>query len=492
MSSEKQKRRGRVVRVVLALLFASAACLMGAIATVNAFPSVPLTLLGLEHKGSLADALPLDPALLTLSGEPLKHVDLIVPPQVAEPITLSSSNVSQHAPWSHPLLGDASSPGITSYLLTLDEDTLNNLLAAQIISGGPDNDRYRRLAVDLQPGGLVLSADVDLGIRWQRMGLLLLHDEDSVSLSPAGILLEDELYAIPESGALARMLLPTGRRAQRALYALTIVGPLPGDARVELARFHGDRLQILARATYAAHTLPDTGWRQLEPGVELRQMDVSVAPEGTKERLSIVRVNPAHVRLRVHYSPMDAKPISAWAAPLEETLLVINGSYFAPESEQGRQTVGLVISDGQRWGRPLDNYAGMLAVGADEQVSVRWLRDRPYNPEEPLTQAVQSFPVLVKPGGLMGFPADADDGITARRTVVAQDTQGNILLLVAPRGTLSLHELARFLVESDLTIGVALNLDGGASTGMWLSGTEMRVQIDSFAPVPTVIAVERR
>jgi hypothetical protein len=153
------------------------------------------------------------------------------------------------------------------------------------------------------------------------------------------------------------------------------------------------------------------------------------------------------------------------------------------------EATGLLISDGQMWGAVYGDFAGLLAVTADEQVSVRWLRDHPYDPAEPLTQGVMSFPVLVKPGGAMGFPADADDGMSARRTIVAQDFEGRILFIAAPRGHLSLHEMAVFLAESDLDIDVALNLDGGPSTGLWLATEANPVGIDSRAAVPSVISV---
>ncbi|MCP4537876.1 MAG: phosphodiester glycosidase family protein, partial [Chloroflexi bacterium] len=77
-----------------------------------------------------------------------------------------------------------------------------------------------------------------------------------------------------------------------------------------------------------------------------------------------------------------------------------------------------------------------------------------------------------------------------RRTVVAQDNGGRILLIVAPRGYLSLHETARFLAESDLDLDVALNLDGGYSSGLWLQAGERSVEIDSLVPVPSIISVE--
>jgi len=234
---------------------------------------------------------------------------------------------------------------------------------------------------------------------------------------------------------------------------------------------------------------PDTGWQPVRPGVEVRQVRVETGEMA--ERLAIVRLDPATVRFRVHYNPSAPRTVSAWAGQLQP-LLVVNGGYFTPENE----TAGLLISQGRAWGRPYGDFAGMFAVGSSpvggEEVSVRWLRDRPYDPAESLTEALQSFPVLIKPGGVMGFPADADDGRLARRSVVAQDWQGRILVIVAPRGTLSLHALARFLAESDLDLDVALNLDGGFSTGLWLKADGTAVEIDSLVPVPSIITADYR
>jgi exopolysaccharide biosynthesis protein len=169
---------------------------------------------------------------------------------------------------------------------------------------------------------------------------------------------------------------------------------------------------------------------------------------------------------------------------LPDALVVVNAGYFSPEN----RVTGLIISDGTRWGRSYSDYAGMLAVGPDGQVTLRWLHTWPFNPNEKLAQAVQSFPVLVKPGGLMGFPPDADEGEPSRRTVVAQDTQGRIVLLASNQFRFSLHELAVWLSESDLELDIAMNLDGGASTGLWINGHDDN--IDSQLPVPAVIAIE--
>ena len=230
---------------------------------------------------------------------------------------------------------------------------------------------------------------------------------------------------------------------------------------------------------------PDTGWKSVQIGIELRQVRVETG--AVAERLTIVRLDPARVRFRVHYDPQTPRPVGGWATLLQP-LMVINGGYFAPEYE----TIGLLISDGQVWGTSYGDYAGMFTVTYDDRVDVRWLGDQPYDPNEPLREAIQSFPVLVKPGIGMGFPAEADDGRPARRTVVAQDRQGRILFVVAPHGYLSLHKMARFLVESDLDLHVALNLDGGNSTGLSLKTNEHKLEIASLVPVPAVITVDYR
>lgn len=254
---------------------------------------------------------------------------------------------------------------------------------------------------------------------------------------------------------------------------------------------------LASTATAAATTLPtatrlapptatpepdDTGWTPLAPDVEWRRLWADT--DAGRERLHLVRFEPSQVRLRVVYQPAHPRTVSQWAEDLPDALLVVNAGYFSPEN----RTIGLVISDGIPSGRTYHDFAGMLAVSADGQITLRWLRTSPYRPGEMLDQAVQSFPVLVKPGGQMGFPADADDGQRSRRTVVAQDTAGRVIIIVSPEFRFSLHELAIWLTRSDLDIDIALNLDGGTSTGLW--GNRYDRNIDSAVPLPAVIAIE--
>ena len=468
----------RNIKLVLSSTLACLTCAGLALLAVNAAPRLLPALLGLTRVGPLEGALPPDPAPLTCTGSPLDHAELLLPPHLPDPLNLTLADLGNGE-----ITGDGTTPGASTYLLALDEPALNDLLRRHFLPEGDISDRYRDPWIDLQPGGLIIYAEVNLGLRWQRMGLLLLQETET-SLSPSGLVLGDELYALPDEGFLARAASRATATSEQTLAALTLVGPLSGEARVSQTRFHADRLEILAQATYAVPLPPDTGWRSLEPGVELREMDVATG--SVSERVVILRLDPGKLRFRVRYEPASPRSVSAWADELQ-ALLVVNAGYFDPEGE----ATALLISGERAAGVPLGDFAGMFAVTTNGQVSVRWLREWPYDPEEGLAEAVQSFPVLVKPGGVMGFPADADDGSPSRRTVLAQDNDGRILVVVAPRGYLSLHDLAVFLAGSDLGIDIALNLDGGSSTGLWLNSDGAGVEIDSMTPIPAVIVVEK-
>ncbi len=469
--------RRNTIKLALLTLLICVMCAGLALLAVNLSPRLLPALLRLTRVGPLASALPPDPVPLVSTGSPLDHVELLLPPYLPQPLNLTPADLGAGA-----ITGDATTPGVSAYTLALDEAALNDALRRHFL---PDDgsDRYRDLWIDLQPGGLILYADVNLGLSWQRMGLLLLQ-EGETSLTPTGLVLDEELYGLPDEGFLAQAVPRVQSTTEQALEALTLVGPLPGEASVSQVRFHADRLEILAQAAYAVPPPPDTGWQPLEPGVELRQMDVATG--SVFERVAIVRLDPALVRFRLRYEPDNPRPLSAWASELQ-ALLIVNAGYFDPE---GRATA-LLISDGRMAGAPLGDFAGMFAVTAGGQVSVRWLQEQPYDHAEGLVEAVQSFPVLVKPVGVMGFPSDADDGTPARRTVVAQDNDGHILIIVAPRGYLNLHEMALFLTASDMGIEIALNLDGGGSTGLWLNSGVVSLEIDSRTPVPSVIVVEK-
>lgn len=235
-------------------------------------------------------------------------------------------------------------------------------------------------------------------------------------------------------------------------------------------------------------TLPplDSGWQPLQPGIEQRVLNVVDEQRVWQETLTVLRLDPAQFRFDVAYRPGQPLQLPDWQAETG-ALLLINGGFYTEEYH----ATGLVISGGAPSGRSYEGFGGMFAVG-DAGPEVRSLVSAPYDPAEPLLAALQAFPLLVRPGGEVGFPEE--DGRQARRTVVAQDTAGRILFLLANRGSFTLHGLSLYLAASDLELDVALNLDGGPSSGLLLmgAGEEPALYLPAFALLPAVIAVYPR
>lgn len=82
------------------------------------------------------------------------------------------------------------------------------------------------------------------------------------------------------------------------------------------------------------------------------------------------------------------------------------------------------------------------------------------------------------------------DGQRTRRTLIAEDTSGNILIMVSPYLGLSLADLSEYLTTAGLNILRAVNLDGGGSTMIALPAIDYFQA--SFDAVPTILAVYPR
>ncbi|HWQ15460.1 MAG TPA: phosphodiester glycosidase family protein [Roseiflexaceae bacterium] len=240
-----------------------------------------------------------------------------------------------------------------------------------------------------------------------------------------------------------------------------------------------------APAAAPTTTLADSGWLAGPQGVELRRVRAPGSGQQPAVPMVVVRLDPAQVRLRVAYDPQNPQTLSAWFEQ-RRPLLAVNGSFFTQEYT----STALVISDGVARGESYRGFGGMLAVTADERVELWPLRDTPYDPSVPLAQGVQSFPMLVFPGGAPA--ALEDDGQRARRTAVAIDRAGRLLFVVSPTNGFTLPELSAWLTGADLEVDRALNLDGGSSTGVYLSAGPLSERIDSFGPLPIVITAEAR
>lgn len=236
----------------------------------------------------------------------------------------------------------------------------------------------------------------------------------------------------------------------------------------------------------ALESMEDTGWSLLRPGLERRLINIYNDQGQPVESVHIWRLDQKHFRLDVAF---DGKPktLDAWQKETNAAL-VMNGGYFSIENERYLPD-GLTVLDGEASGQSFVGFGGMLAIRRD-RAELRWLVERPYRATEPLQAALQSFPMLVKPGGQLGFGSERENYARARRTVIAQDRDGRILLIVTPQGYFTLHQLSAYLTDSDLDLDIAINLDGGGSTGILVAIP--RELIPSKVLLPFVILVYAR
>lgn len=223
------------------------------------------------------------------------------------------------------------------------------------------------------------------------------------------------------------------------------------------------------------------GWETLAPGLERRWW----RPSGSAFNSFVaVRVDPALYAFRAHYTPGSARTAAEWRDALPGAALFVNANFFTPELS----ALGLLVADGAPYGSSFIGMGGMLQV-AGGQVRVRSLIAEPYL-GEPLEQAVQAFPMLV----LNGQPAFENTGgdRSSRRTVVGQDAQGRIVLIVSSGlFGLRLAEMSAALAAGGFGLVSALNLDGGGSSMMVLNVPAESV-VPSFDAVPAVLAVYPR
>jgi hypothetical protein len=129
--------------------------------------------------------------------------------------------------------------------------------------------------------------------------------------------------------------------------------------------------------------------------LERRVLEVYNAQNQSVETVYVWRLDQSRFRLDVAYEN-SPKSLDAWQ---QETnaLMVVNGGYYSIRNENYFYPDGLTIVAGQASGRSF-NRGGMLAIdslGAE----LRWLAQEPYIVGEPLQAALQSFPILVEPGG---------------------------------------------------------------------------------------------
>jgi len=221
-------------------------------------------------------------------------------------------------------------------------------------------------------------------------------------------------------------------------------------------------------------------WDELSEGLESQ----TFVPENRLlAEFTAVRIDPTAYSFRIHYSPNAPMSIQEWRDVLPDAEVIVNSNFFSPNHE----VVGMLITDGVLYGQPYTSRGGMFSI-QDDIPSVRSNIYEPYIVGEPISQAVQTFPMLVYDNQQAYW--DNRGNRPTRRSVIGIDNDGQVVIMATPLLGLSLFDLSEYLSnEPQLNLQDALNLDGGGSTALYIKATDYT--LSGFDPIPAVIAVYR-
>jgi len=231
----------------------------------------------------------------------------------------------------------------------------------------------------------------------------------------------------------------------------------------------------------------DANWTSINAGLQYRRLSFK-SSQNQDVSVLVARIDPTKATFKVKFTAGQAKSIYDWALALGGAALIVNGNYF----DQSGNPIGLIATDGNLIGSSVGRSdSGMFQVVANS-ARVRSLYLEPFNNTEHFDQALQGFPLLVAGGQVApAFNPDLNN-VADRRTVIAQDAHGRILIIVTPLTGVSFTDMARWLGVSGLEVDSALNLDGGSATCMYLQTGGPAQITPGLAPVPVVLAVYPR
>lgn len=226
-------------------------------------------------------------------------------------------------------------------------------------------------------------------------------------------------------------------------------------------------------------------WRKVTASIEVIHLRAHSNSLNVDHPITVVRIDPTRADIKVQYTPTDPHRMSDWHNATDADV-IINAGFFTPQ----KTATGLLIANGKVYGQSYKGFGGMFSI-RDGKPRLQWLGSQPYTPDAKITQAVQTFPMLVQNSKVMqNLPAE--DRHTYR-SFIGIDKTGKILLGITRSSSWMLSDLAAMLASNPiLNVDSALNLDGGASTGIWLRGVPEGDLSDSYDTVPSVITVKSK
>ncbi len=246
-------------------------------------------------------------------------------------------------------------------------------------------------------------------------------------------------------------------------------------------------------------------WRELAPGLEFGTVHGEPYCRRGSAAIAVLRMDPERVKLRVrHFTQnLERRPLDVveWQRHTN-AVAVFNAGQFYPDYRY----MGLLASGGE-WvsSRPHPGYQALFVAGPqgeEERSSARVidLAGESNSPDSlPWNEVAQSYMLFDTSGALRVRRSER----IANRTVVAEDRDGRLLVMVS-EGAYTLADIAHVLQRSRLRLTHAMSMDGGreaelvvaqgafryASFGTWTKEDEHPSAPGARVPLPAIVSVE--
>ncbi len=231
---------------------------------------------------------------------------------------------------------------------------------------------------------------------------------------------------------------------------------------------------LAAPSTPTPTPVPDAGdaWQPLVTGVEVLR---------TGDGLSALRHAPEAVQYSAQFQPdpNQGRSVGGWLSEDPQAIAAVNCGFYRDDRGALRH-IGLLMTEGKALSKLRSGWGGVLIVRNGETTAVR----RPKRLIAPASLGLQGWPMLVE--NRTRIP-QLNAGDLARRTAGGVDNMGRVVWVVAPLG-MTLADFAQRLLAEDLGLVNAVNLDGGASTGLrWRTQPNARMIGPDSLPIPCAV-----
>ena len=219
-------------------------------------------------------------------------------------------------------------------------------------------------------------------------------------------------------------------------------------------------------------------------------VDASAVVTRGPPRLVVLRLQPSTTLVPHHFRAhglTQPLTVEGWADKLGAAAVFNSGQFTAT-----LQYIGWLKSGG-RWLSPRRKapWMGLLVSAPRAGRAQTQLLDLALAKQDHVDAIAADYENVVQSMMLLddkGVVRVRRSDLTACRTVVAQDGQGRILVLVT-EGATTLYDLARWLPHSGLDIRRAINLDGGIEAQLAIRTPELRLAMyGQYGISPSVFA----